>query len=243
MLYWVLRGTLKPLCRALYRIRVEGLENLPPEGPLIIAANHLSFLDSVFIPISVPRRKVTYLAKADYFNNPRTRWFFRLAGQIPTERDGGEKSQQALAVALDLLASGGSLGIYPEGTRSPDGFVHRGRTGVARLAISAGTPVVPVGISGTDEIMPKAARLPRVTGRPEARIRFGAPLDLSRHSGREQDRGVLREATDEIMQRITELSGLEYKDEYAATGPAGPPGRTGPAGEDDDGFSDDALTG
>src|ERR671919_537955 len=150
MWYWVLKAILKPLLRAIYRIRVEGLENVPKKGAAIIAANHVSFLDSFFIPLVVKRRKVTYLAKADYFRSWKTSWFFKAAGQISCEREGGKKSEQSLNIALDVLNSGNLLGIYPEGTRSPDGKLYKGRTGVARLALAAGVPVIPTGLVGTE---------------------------------------------------------------------------------------------
>ena len=215
-MYWIVKGILKPLLRLIYRIRAEGRENVPKEGPAIIAANHLSFLDSFFIPLVVKRRRVTYLAKADYFKSWKTAWFFKMVGQIPTEREGGEKSKQALDVALEVLKGGNLLGIYPEGTRSPDGYLHRGRTGVARLALAAGVPVIPCGLVGTERVMPKDAKLPRLTGRLQVRVRFGQPLDFSRYAGRETDRMVLRSVTDEIMYEIMQLSGQEYKDEYAS---------------------------
>ena len=215
-MYWIVKGILKPLLRLIYRIRAEGRENVPKEGPAIIAANHLSFLDSFFIPLVVKRRRVTYLAKADYFKSWKTAWFFKMVGQIPTEREGGEKSKQALDVALEVLKDGNLLGIYPEGTRSPDGYLHRGRTGVARLALAAGVPVIPCGLVRTERVMPKDAKLPRLTGRLQVRVRFGQPLDFSRYAGRETDRMVLRSVTDEIMYEIMQLSGQEYKDEYAS---------------------------
>jgi 1-acyl-sn-glycerol-3-phosphate acyltransferase len=216
MLYWILKAMLKPLLSAIYRIRAESIENIPAEGPAIIAANHLSFLDSFFIPLVVPRRKVTYLAKADYFKSWKTAWFFKGVGQIPTERGGGKQSRQSLEIALEVLEEGNLLGIYPEGTRSPDGYLHRGRTGVARLALAARVPVVPCGVIGTDDVMPKAARMPRLWGRPTVRVRFGKPLDFSRYEGKETDRVVLRSVSDEIMRAIMRLSGQEYKDEYAS---------------------------
>jgi 1-acyl-sn-glycerol-3-phosphate acyltransferase len=215
-MYWVFKAILKPLLKGLYRIRVEGLGNVPKKGPAILAANHLSFLDSFFIPLVVKRRKVTYLAKADYFKTWKTSWFFKSAGQISCERGGGDKSQQSLKIALDVLKGGNLLGIYPEGTRSPDGYLYRGRTGVARLALAAEVPVIPVGVVGTDEVMPKSAKMPRLRGRVEVRIRFGKPIDLSRHAGREKDRFVLRSVTDEIMYEIMQLSGQHYRDEYAS---------------------------
>ena len=215
-MYWVVKAILKPLLKLIYRIRIEGLENLPKQGPAIIAANHLSFLDSFFIPLAVPRRKVTYLAKADYFKSWKTKWFFNMVGQIPTEREGGKKSQRSLDVARGVLEEGKLLGIYPEGTRSPDGFLHRGRTGVARLALTAGAPIVPCGLIGTEKVMPKAAKFPKLTGRLTVHVRFGQPIDVTRYEGRETDRLVLRSVTDEIMYEIMQLSGQEYKDEYAS---------------------------
>lgn len=215
-MYWVFKAVLKPLLKALYRIRAEGLENVPKKGPAILAANHLSFLDSFFIPLVVKRRKVTYLAKADYFKTWKTSWFFKSAGQISCERGGGDKSQQSLEIALDVLKDGNLLGIYPEGTRSPDGYLYRGRTGVARLALAAGVPVIPVGLVGTEKVMPKDAKIPRLWGRTKVKVRFGKPIDISRYAGKEKDRFVLRSLTDEIVFEIMELSGQEYKDEYAS---------------------------
>ncbi|MGH2806303.1 MAG: lysophospholipid acyltransferase family protein [Actinomycetota bacterium] len=207
---------LKPTMRGIYRIRVTGLESVPKKGAAIIAANHLSFLDSFFIPLAVPRRKMTYLAKADYFKSWKTAWFFRGVGQIPTEREGGERSNQALNVALGVLRDGKLLGIYPEGTRSPDGRLYRGRTGVARLALTAGVPVIPVGLVGTQNVMPKEAKFPRLRGRIEVQLNFGKALDFSRYAGQERDRFVLRSVTDEIQYEIMQLSGQEYVDEYAS---------------------------
>ena len=215
-MYWVIKAILKPLLKLIYRIRIEGLENLPKEGPAIIAANHLSFLDSFFIPLSVPRRKVTYLAKADYFKSWKTAWFFNMVGQIPTEREGGAKSQRSLDVALGVLKEGKLLGIYPEGTRSPDGWLHRGRTGVARLALTAQAPIIPCGLVGTEKVQPKNAKFPRLTGRLTVHVRFGKAIEVERYAGRETDRLVLRSVTDEIMYEIMQMSGQEYKDEYAS---------------------------
>ena len=214
--YWILKAILKPLLRVVYQIRVEGLENVPRKGGAIIAANHVSFLDSFFIPLVINRRKLTYLAKDDYFKSWKTAWFFKMAGQIPVDRSGGEKSERALNTGLRVLRTGELLGIYPEGTRSPDGRLHRGRTGVARLALQAGVPVLPVGLIGTDVVMPKEAKMPRLTGRIEVRVRIGAPIDTTRFAGREDDRLALRSLTDEILYEIMQLSGQEYVDEYAS---------------------------
>ncbi|HYO61984.1 MAG TPA: lysophospholipid acyltransferase family protein [Actinomycetota bacterium] len=221
-MYWVIKAILKPLLKALYRIRVEGLENVPKKGPAILAANHLSFLDSFFIPLVVKRRKVTYLAKADYFKSWKTSWFFKGCGQISCERGGGDKSQQSLEIALDVLKEGKLLGIYPEGTRSPDGYLYRGRTGVARLALASGVPVIPVGLVGTEKVMPKSAKIPRLWGRVRVVVRIGEPLDFSRYAGKEKDRFVLRSATDEIVYEIMQLSGQQYRDEYASKTPSEP---------------------
>lgn len=243
MFYWVIKGILKPLLRAMYRIRVEGVENVPATGPAIIAANHRSFLDSFFIPLVVRRRKVTYLAKADYFKSWKTAWFFRGAGQISTEREGGKKSQQSIDIALEVLREGKLLGIYPEGTRSPDGYLHRGRTGVARLALAAGVPVIPCGLIGTEEVMPKNAKMPRLWGHRKVQLRFGKPLDFSRYEGKERDSFVLRSVTDEIMYEIMRLSGQEYKDEYAPRSATVPLPESEAATSGDVGLSEETLAG
>jgi 1-acyl-sn-glycerol-3-phosphate acyltransferase len=216
MLYWVLKGLLKPPLLGMYDLKTEDLKHVPKKGAAIIAANHLSFLDSFFIPLVVKRRKVTYLAKADYFKSWKTSWFFKGAGQISCERAGGSKSEQSLQIALDVLKGGNLLGIYPEGTRSPDGRLYRGRTGVARLALAAGVPVIPCGLVGTEAVMPKEAKLPRFRGQLPVRVRFGKPLDFSRFQDRQTDRFVLRSVTDEIVYEIMQLSGQGYVDEYAS---------------------------
>jgi 1-acyl-sn-glycerol-3-phosphate acyltransferase len=243
MMYWVLKAILKPILLAIYRIRVEGLENVPEQGAAIVAANHVSFLDSFFIPLVIKRRKVTYLAKDDYFKSWKTAWFFRMAGQIPVDRSGGEKSEQALSTALGVLHNDMLLGIYPEGTRSPDGRLHRGRTGVARLALQAGVPVVPCGLIGTEVIMPKDAKFPRIFGRIELRVRFGRPIDTKRYAGQQKDRMVLRSLTDEIQYEIMQLSGQEYVDEYASRTPAEVLPESSRPAEDDIKLSEEALVG
>jgi 1-acyl-sn-glycerol-3-phosphate acyltransferase len=211
--YWVGKGIITPLLRLVYRVRVRGLEHLPTSGGAVVAANHVSFLDSFFIPMVIPRRKLVYLAKAEYFESWRTAWFFRMMGQIPLERAGGKRSRAALDLALEILKRGDLLGIYPEGTRSPDGRLHRGRTGAARLACSAGVVVVPCGIRGTAEIMPRSARWPRMTGRPPVEVTFGPPVTLEDVDP--SDPRALRAATDELMRAIQELSGQDYVDAYA----------------------------
>ncbi len=241
-MYWVFKAILKPILLGLYSIQPEGRENIPKKGPAIIAANHLSFLDSFFIPLVVQRRKVTYLAKADYFKSWKTAWFFNMVGQIPTEREGGAKSEQALNAALEVLKEGKLLGIYPEGTRSPDARLYRGRTGVARLALQAGVPVIPTGLIGTREVMPIDKKLPNFTGRLPVRVRFGNPLDFSRYAGRERDRFALRSITDEIQYEIMQLSGQEYVDEYASRKPSMPLPESTRFIDDLD-LSDEALVG
>ena len=241
-MYWVFKGILKPILMGLYSIKTEGRDNVPKKGPAIIAANHLSFLDSFFIPLVVRKRKVTYLAKADYFKSWKTSWFFNMVGQIPTERGGGKKSEQALNAALNVLRDGKLLGIYPEGTRSPDSRLYRGRTGVARLALAAGVPVIPTGLIGTPEVMPIDKKLPVLTGRLPVQVRFGKPLDFSRFAGQERDRFVLRSITDEIQYEIMQLSGQEYVDEYASRKPSVPLPESSRYVDDID-LSDEALVG
>jgi 1-acyl-sn-glycerol-3-phosphate acyltransferase len=214
MFYGVIKAILSPIFRLLFRIRLEGLENIPESGGLIIACNHQAFCDSLFLPFAVPRR-VTFVAKAEYFQSWKTRWFFRAVGQIPMERSGGSASQKALGEALEVLLSGGCIGIYPEGTRSPDERLHRGRTGVARLALAAGCTVVPAGIRGTRAVQPIGARMLRPFKTVE--ISFGKPIDLeARYGVRLEEPLVLRQATDEIMWEIRQLSGQQYVDRYAS---------------------------
>lgn len=210
--YWVVKAILVPVLRMGFRLRVEGLENVPRRGPVILAANHRSFVDSLFLPLVVPRR-VTFVAKAEYFDDWRTAWFFRAVGQIPIRREGGSASEGALAAARDVLAGGGVFGIYPEGTRTRSGYMHRGHTGVARLAFQTGAPVIPVGMIGTDEIQPTDRRLPRF-GRPVT-IRFGTPVPVRSGPGVGDDHLACRRLTDELMYEIRELSGYEYVDTYA----------------------------
>ncbi len=212
MLYWVVKAIVSPLLRLVCRVRVEGREHVPADGPVILAANHRSFLDSMFIPLVV-RRRVTFVAKAEYFDDPKTAWFFRGVGQIPIRREGGSASAGALAAAADVLAAGGVFGIYPEGTRTRDGLLHRGHTGVARLALGSGAPIVPVGLVGTDEVQPVDRRLPRF-GRVVT-IRFGAPIDTEHYHDADHDHLALRALTDEVMFEIQQLSGYEYHDTYA----------------------------
>jgi 1-acyl-sn-glycerol-3-phosphate acyltransferase len=210
--YWILKAVLTPLLRLLYRVRVEGKENVPRQGPLILAANHRSFMDSLFLPLVIPRR-VTFVAKAEYFDSKKTAWFFRAVGQIPIRREGGSASEGALAAATGVLQDGQVFGIYPEGTRTRDGYLHRGHTGVARLALRTGAPVVPVGMIGTDEIQATDSKMPRLFR--TVTIRFGEPIRPEHYRGREDDSLVLRTITDEVMFEIRQISGYEYVDTYA----------------------------
>ena len=212
--YRVLKFVIGGTMRSLYTIRTEGLDNVPATGPAILAANHISFLDSFFIPLAVPRR-VTYLAKAEYWDSWKTRWFFEAVGQIPVRRDDSAKAQSALEQGVKVLGNQGLLGIYPEGTRSPDGRLYRGKTGPARMAHRAGVPIVPIGLIGTLEVMAKEAKLPRFSG--EVTIRFGAPLQVP--DSADDDPMMLRSFTDRLMYEIAQLSGQEYVDSYAGRGP------------------------
>ncbi len=218
MFYWLLKKVLVgPPVRLLYRPRVTGLEHVPTEGPAIIAANHLSFSDSVFVPLLAPQQ-VHYIAKAEYFTGSGLKgrlmaWFFTGVGAVPVDRSGGRASVAVIDTGLRTLSEGKLFGIYPEGTRSPDGRLHRGRTGVARLALAGRVPVIPVGVVGTDLVQPNGRLGWKLGPRPE--VRFGAPLDFSRYAGMEQDRFVLRAVTDEIVAAILALSGQEYVDMYA----------------------------
>jgi 1-acyl-sn-glycerol-3-phosphate acyltransferase len=207
---------LGPLLRLLFRPRIEGMENIPETGAAIVAGNHLSFSDHFVMPAILPRR-ITFLAKAEYFTGPGlkgrlTAAFFRGVGQIPVDRSGGKASQSAIDAALGVLGRGELLGIYPEGTRSHDGRLYRGRTGVAVMALRAHAPVIPCAMLGTFELQPPGRKLPRI-GR--VTIRFGAPLDFSRFFGMEDQRHVVRAVTDEIMYELLAMSGQEYVDRYA----------------------------
>jgi 1-acyl-sn-glycerol-3-phosphate acyltransferase len=209
--YRAIKLVLGGLMNRLYNVRIEGLENVPASGNGIVAANHISFLDSLFIPLALPRR-VTYLAKAEYWESWKTRWFFDLVGQIPVKRDDSAKAQQALEAGFRVLSREGLLGIYPEGTRSPDGCLYRGKTGVARMAAQASAPVIPVGLIGTREIMAKEAKLPRMRG--NVTVRFGEPMRITTQDV-ESDPLAMRSFVDGLMFEICRLSGQEYRDEYA----------------------------
>ncbi|MGW5427363.1 lysophospholipid acyltransferase family protein [Streptomyces sp. NPDC004059] len=218
MFYYLLKYVLLgPLLRLIFRPRIEGLENVPDSGPAIVAGNHLSFSDHFLMPAML-RRRITFLAKAEYFTGPGlkgrlTAFFFRSAGQIPVDRSGKDAGQAAIREGLKVLGRGELLGIYPEGTRSHDGRLYKGKVGVAVMALKAGVPVVPCAMIGTFEAQPPGKVIPNVH---PVTIRFGKPLDFSRYAGMEQEKAILRAVTDEIMYAILVLSEQEYVDEYAA---------------------------
>ncbi|MFA6299890.1 MAG: lysophospholipid acyltransferase family protein [Nocardioides sp.] len=217
MFYWFLKWVaLGPLLRVVFRPQVEGSQHVPEEGAAILASNHLSYADWLFMPLTLARR-VTFVAKAEYFTTPGIKgWFqkqfFSGAGQVPIDRTSGSAAEGALSSAKRILGEGDLFGIYPEGTRSHDGRLYRGKTGVARLALETGVPVIPVAVVGTDVVAPPGKTFGSIT-RPV--VRFGKPLDFSRYAGLENDRFILRAITDEIMYEIMRLSGQEYVDMYA----------------------------
>jgi 1-acyl-sn-glycerol-3-phosphate acyltransferase len=213
--YWVLKAILTPVLRFFYRLRVDGAENVPKAGGVILASNHVSFSDSIFLPL-VLRRRVTFVAKAEYFEDRKTAWFFRAVGQIPISREGGSASERALEAARGVLARGELFGIYPEGTRSPDGRLYKGHTGVARLALQTRAPVLAVAMIGTREVQPIGQRVPNVF-RPVT-VRFSAPMDFSRYATRASEPLALRQVTDEVMRELRALSGQEYVDRYCKRG-------------------------
>ena len=219
MFYWFMKNLVAgPILLTAFRPWVVGRENVPKTGAVIFASNHLSFIDSVFLPLVLDRR-ISFLAKSDYFTGRGikgwlTRLFFQGTGQIPIDRSGGKASEASLNTGLRVLAEGKVLGIYPEGTRSPDGRMYRGRTGVARMILEAHVPVVPVAMIDTEKVMPIGRKLPKVR---RVGVVFGEPLDFSRFEGLEGDRFILRSITDEIMYELNRLSGQEYVDVYATS--------------------------
>jgi 1-acyl-sn-glycerol-3-phosphate acyltransferase len=217
-MYWLMKNVLLgPLLRTLFRPKVEGADHIPATGGVVLASNHLAVADSFFLPLVVSRR-VTFLAKREYFTAPGIlgrlkKWFFSGVGQVPIDRSSGAAAQAALDTGVRLLTEGSMLGIYPEGTRSPDGRLYKGKTGLARMVLQSRVPVVPVAMVGTDQVNPIGSKMWRL--RP-IRIKIGEPLDFSRYDGLAGDRFVERSITDEIMYALMELSGQEYVDVYAA---------------------------
>jgi 1-acyl-sn-glycerol-3-phosphate acyltransferase len=215
--YWVLKGILSPVFFILWRIKVEGRENIPKSGPAVLAANHQSFCDSFFIPLVVPR-KVTFLAKAEYFDSKKTAWFFRAAGQIPIRRGGGSASERALETArTEVLRKGHLLCLYPEGTRTLDAYVHKGRTGVTRLSRECRVPIIPVGVVGTVDVQPVNSKFMHPF--KKVTIRFGQPMEMDPPANPDDpmeghDHTQCRRFTDRLMHEIARLSEREYVDEY-----------------------------
>ncbi|MFT4233978.1 MAG: lysophospholipid acyltransferase family protein [Microbacterium sp.] len=219
MFYWLMKYVIGgPLLKGVFRPWIDGKRNVPEQGAAILASNHLAVMDSVFLPLMLDR-PVSFLAKSDYFTGRGikgfvTKWFMKGTGQIALDRSGGPASEAALNTALQVLGKGDLLGIYPEGTRSPDGKLYRGRTGIARMALVAKVPVIPVVMVGTDDMQPIGRVIPRIM---RAGVVIGEPLDFSRYAGMESDRYVLRSVTDEIMVAIQRLGQQQYSDEYASS--------------------------
>jgi 1-acyl-sn-glycerol-3-phosphate acyltransferase len=219
MWYWLFKYVLLgPLLSLLGRPKVEGLEHVPNTGPVILASNHLAVMDSFYLPLVV-RRRITFLAKSEYFTGTGLkgwfqRWFFTAVGQVPIDRTDADSAQAALNTAEQVLGQGKLLGMYPEGTRSPDGRLYKGKTGLARLALDTGVPVIPVAMIGTNVVNPPGTnmlRFGRVT------VRFGKPMDFSRFEGMAGNRFIERAVIDEVIYELMELSGQEYVDIYAAS--------------------------
>jgi 1-acyl-sn-glycerol-3-phosphate acyltransferase len=206
------RRVVRPIATHLWHFSLEGFERLPADGPAILAPNHISFLDSAFLMLHVPRN-ISFVGKAEYMDSWNTKYLFPMLGMIPIDRTGGEKSQAALDTAEAVLRRGELFGIFPEGTRSRDGYLYKGRTGAARLALKVDCPIFPVGVVGTREIQPPDAKLPKF--RRECAIRIGRPINVTRYRERGDDRLVLRQITDELMFEIRELTGQEYRNVYA----------------------------
>jgi 1-acyl-sn-glycerol-3-phosphate acyltransferase len=217
--YWLMKYVvIGPIVKGIFRPWIVGRGNVPAEGAAILASNHLSFIDSIFLPLMIDRR-MSFLAKSDYFTGRgikglATRLFFKATGQIPIDRSGGKASEASLNTGLQVLGKGELLGIYPEGTRSPDGKLYRGRTGIARMAMEAKVPVIPVVMVDTDTMMPIGRKIPRIM---RVGVVIGEPLDFSRYKGMENDRYILRSVTDEIMVALHRLGEQEYEDVYAST--------------------------
>lgn len=206
------RRVMSPLAHRLWDLEVTGLEHIPESGPALITPNHVAFIDSVFVSTLMPRRTLA-VGKAEYMDSWKTKYLFPATGMIPIDRAGGSASQAALDIAAASLERGDLFLIYPEGTRTRTGYLHKGRTGAARLALQTGAPIVPVGLRGTDKIQPIDTVKP-VTGVP-CEVRIGRPIDVSRFRDRQDDRRILRQITDEVMFEVAELSGQTYVDVYA----------------------------
>lgn len=219
MFYWIMKHLIAgPLTKMIFRPWIVGSENIPSTGGVILASNHLSFIDSVVLPLMIQRR-VYFLAKSEYFKGRGlkgwlTKNFMLATGQLPIDRSGGQASEASLITGLGVLDAGNVLGIYPEGTRSPDGKLYRGRTGVARMILESGVPVVPVAMIDTDKAMPIGSKFPKIR---RIGTVIGKPIDFSRFQGMQSDRFILRSVTDEIMYELNALSGQTYADVYASS--------------------------
>ena len=207
-----LRRVARPLAKHLWHFHLEGFERLPTDGPAILCPNHISFLDSAFLMLHVPRN-ISFVGKAEYMDSWKTKFLFPALGMIPIDRGGGDKSQAALDTAERVLRRGELFGIFPEGTRSRDGVLYKGRTGAARLALKVGCPIFPVGVVGTRQIQPPEARMPKV--RMDCTIKIGRPINITRYRTRADDHMVLRQITDELMYEIRELTGQDYRNVYS----------------------------
>jgi 1-acyl-sn-glycerol-3-phosphate acyltransferase len=206
------RRVVHPVARRLWKFELEGFDRLPVEGPAILCPNHVSFLDSAFLMLNVPRN-ISFVGKAEYMDSWKTKYLFPWMGMIPIDRAGGDKSQAALETAEAVLRRGELFGIFPEGTRSRDGMLHKGRTGAARLALKVGCPIYPVGVVGTREIQPPDAKVPKLHG--TCTIKIGRPINVERYRNRADDHMVLRQITDELMYEIRDLTGQDYRNVYA----------------------------
>ena len=220
LLYWAIKHlSVGPTIRLLNRPQVEGLENIPTEGPALLAGNHLSIADWLFVPLAVPRR-ISYLAKSEYFTSPglsgkAQKFFYTQTGQVPVYRTGGDAATAALNTAKGLLAEGRLVGMYPEGTRSPDGRLYRGRTGLARLAFEANVPIIPVGVIGTDKVCPPG---PFRWNTERVQVKFARPIEPIEYdipSDPDERHALVRLVTDRLMNEIQSLTGQEYVDEYS----------------------------
>jgi len=207
------RAIVRPVANHLWRFQLEGFERLPVDGPAILCPNHVSFLDSAFLMLHVPRT-ISFVGKAEYMDSWKTKYLFPALGMIPIDRAGGDKSQAALDTAERVLRRGELFGIFPEGTRSRDGVLYKGRTGAARLALKVGCPIFPVGVIGTREIQPPDAKVPKL--RMECTIKVGRPVNVQRYRQRGgEEHLLLRQITDELMFEIRQLTGQEYRNVYA----------------------------
>lgn len=218
VLYEGTKLTAGPVLRGLYNVKVEGMDRFPANGPAVVTPNHLSFIDPFFVALVVPRH-ITFIGKAEYWDDWRTRVFFEMAGGIPVRREDAVKAQGSLEAGIRVLEEGRLLGIFPEGTRSPDGRLYKGKTGAARMALHVGCPVVPTGLIGTGRVLPKEAKVPGLG--PRVTVKFGKPMQVPPEG--KEDARALRAFTDELMQEIARLTGQEYRDRYAYTKRIGQP--------------------